>query len=470
MKKLAATAAVLILSGCTLYNEVEVRPLTYDPTKIERGSDIQGMLRKFDLNRAVQSASLIEQRKPAAAELGALGAAEVAAGRYADARRHLRAAIDLEPFRTVYAALAWNLSELEYMSNNYDASLDWARIAAEHGINVKQWHLEYLAALSNVDAYHFSGAAIDRLVMRMGRPDVPRVDVRVNETHTVNALIDSGAVISIMSEGLAGQLQVRRLGTIEGSFAGLLGEPIPVHFGVLDHLDIGAIKIANVPIAIMPDEKMKFLVAGKKEFHIDFLLGANLLKEFRLELDFRHNTVAFAHLKPADRVPQPDQNLFWQQFRPAVRGTINRHGWFLFVLDTGSEVTFLNHAEDPQRHPAGTRRLQETRRKDRRHRARDRPLGWGLPGHADVRAVRQGADVRHRRRELPAQLHRHHRLRPDARRPQADGRPRRRIRRRAAEGRRYEAVAAVVEPREARGIGSVVRRRRARPSAYESNR
>lgn len=345
MKKIAATAAVLVLSGCTLYNEVEVRPLTYDPTKIERGSDIQGMLRKFDLNRAVQSASLIEQHKPAAAELGALGAAEVAAGRYADARRHLRAAIDLEPFRTVYAALAWNLSELEYMSNNYDASLDWARIAAEHGINVKQWHIDYLGALSNVDAYHFSGAAIDRLPMRMGRPDVPRVDVKVNETHTVNALIDSGAVLSIMSEGLAGQLQVRRLGTIEGSFAGLLGEPIPVHFGVLDHLDIGAIKIANVPIAIMPDEKMKFLVAGKKEFHIDFLLGANLLKEFRLELDFRHNTVAFAHLKPADRVPQPDQNLFWQQFRPAVRGTINRHGWFLFVLDTGSEVTFLNQTQ-----------------------------------------------------------------------------------------------------------------------------
>src|SRR5260221_11715814 len=180
MRKPAAPAAVLVLSGCTLYNEVEVRPLTYDPTKIERGSDIQGMLRKFDLNRAVQSASLIEQRKPSAAELGALGAAEVSAGRYADARRHLRAAIDLEPFRTVYAALAWNLSELEYMSNNYDASLDWARIAAEHGINIKQWHMDYLAALASVAAYRFSGAWGDRVIMPIGRPDVPRVDGRFN--------------------------------------------------------------------------------------------------------------------------------------------------------------------------------------------------------------------------------------------------------------------------------------------------
>src|SRR5258708_32540806 len=60
MKKLAAvTVAVIAIAGCTLYNEVQVRPLTYDATKIERGADIQGMLRKFDLNRAVQFASLI---------------------------------------------------------------------------------------------------------------------------------------------------------------------------------------------------------------------------------------------------------------------------------------------------------------------------------------------------------------------------------------------------------------------------
>ena len=28
-----------------------------------------------------------------------------------------------------------------------------------------------------------------------------------------------------------------------------------------------------------------------------------------------------------------------------VRGTVNKKGWFLFVLDTGSEVTFLNESQ-----------------------------------------------------------------------------------------------------------------------------
>jgi hypothetical protein len=343
---LLAAAAALVVAGCTLVNEVEIRPLQYDPTKIERGNDVQQMLRKFDLNRAVQQASLIEQKqKVSVSELGSLGAAEVAAGRYDDARRHLRAAVEAEPFRNIYAALAWSLSELEYMSNNYEASLDWAKVASEHGLVVKTWHMDYLTALAHTDAYRFGGEPADRVSMRMGRPDVPRIDVKLNGSYNASALIDSGAVLSIMSERMASSMNVKHLGTFEGTFAGLLGEPITVRFGVLDSLEIGKIHIANVPVAIMPDEKMKFLVSGKKEFRIDFLLGANLLKEFRIELDFRHNLVTFIHLRPGDRQPAPDQNIFWQQFRPSVRGTINRHGWYMFVLDTGSEVTFLNQTQ-----------------------------------------------------------------------------------------------------------------------------
>jgi hypothetical protein len=98
-------------------------------------------------------------------------------------------------------------------------------------------------------------------------------------------------------------------------------------------------------VAIMPDDKMKFIVTGKNEFSIEFLVGAHLLKETRIELDFRRNQATFTHLTAADRVAAPNQNLFWDHFRPTVRGVINRKGWFVFVLDTGSEVTFLNSAQ-----------------------------------------------------------------------------------------------------------------------------
>lgn len=333
----------IVVAGCALYSDVTVSPLVYDPANIERGSDIQSMIRKADYNRALLLVNTIETRpRQSAQELAWLGSVELAAGRYDQARRHLRAALDLEPFRATYAAAAWDLSQLEYMSNNFEASLDWARMAVERGINVKQWHLDYLTALSNVDVYRFTTATHERLPMKIGHPDVPRVDAILDGKKTVSAIIDSGAVLSIVSESLAASLPVRSLGRFEGSFSGLLGEPIPVRFGILATLELGRMTIANVPVAIMPDDKMKFLVTGKKEFKMDLLLGANLLKEFRIELDFRRSVVTLTRIPPGARRPVADQNLFIEQFRPAVRGTINRHGWYLFILDTGSEVTFLN--------------------------------------------------------------------------------------------------------------------------------
>jgi hypothetical protein len=335
--------ASILVAGCALYSDVTISPLIYDPANIDRGGDIHSMIRKADYNRALLLVNTIEARpRQSAQELASLGAVELAAGRYDDARRHLRAALDLQPFRTTYAAAAWDLSQLEYMSNNFEASLDWARLAVERGINVKQWHLEYLAALSNIDVYRFTTATHDRLPMKIGRPDVPRVEGVIDGKKTVSAIIDSGAVLSIVSESLAASLPVRSLGRFEGAFTGLLGEPIPVHFGILETLELGRMTIANVPVAIMPDDKMKFLVSGKAEFKMDFLLGANLLKEFRIELDFRRNIVTLTRILPGARKPVADQNLFIEQFRPSVRATVNRHGWYLFILDTGSEVTFLN--------------------------------------------------------------------------------------------------------------------------------
>jgi hypothetical protein len=332
-----------LLAGCALYSDVIISPLTLLPTNIDRGSDLTSMVRKGDYNRAVAQASLVEAKtRHSANELAMLGAAELTAGRYEDARRHLRQALDLQPFRTTFAAAAWDLSQVEYMSNNFDASLEWANLANEHGINVKQWHREYLASLSNVDVYHFTGPNSARVSMRVGRPDVPRIDAVLNGTKSVSAFIDSGAVLSIVSRNLASELPVRMLGTFEGTFSGLLGEPIVVQFGILESVQIGAMTIANVPVAVMPDDKMRFLISGKKEFKMDFLLGAHLLKEFRFELDFRRSNVTFTRILPTARRPVADQNLFIEGFRPAVRGTVNRHGWFTFILDTGSEVTFLN--------------------------------------------------------------------------------------------------------------------------------
>lgn len=349
MKRLLLALLAVTIARCTLYSDVTIVPLSVQPGNIDQPSDLNTMIRKADLVRAVQLAPAIEaKRNRSVQELAALGSAEMISGRYDEARRHLRAAIDLAPFRTVYSTIAWDLSQLEYMANNYEASLDWARIAVDHGMVIKKWHMEYLAALSGVNVYQVSGRRVERVSMRSSHPDVPRVEARLNKTKTVSGIIDSGAVICIVSEQLAAELGLKPLGDIRGTFTGLLNEPIPVRFALLESMELGDMVVSKIPVAIMADEKMKFFITGKKEFRIDLLIGTNFLKEFRTELDFRRNQVTFTSLTSADRRPVPDQNLFIEGFRPAVRGTINRHGWFMFILDTGSEVTFLNekHMED----------------------------------------------------------------------------------------------------------------------------
>src|SRR6266498_1403245 len=151
-------ALVVVLAGCALYSDVTIVPLTIQPGNIDHPNDLPSMVRKADLVRAVQLAPSIEAKHGRSAqELAALGNAEMLAGRYDEARRHLRAAIDLAPFRTTFSSIAWDLSQLEYMSNNYETSLDWARMAGEHGMVIKKWHMDYLAALSGVNVYQVSG-------------------------------------------------------------------------------------------------------------------------------------------------------------------------------------------------------------------------------------------------------------------------------------------------------------------------
>lgn len=352
--RFAALAAVTAaLSGCALYSDVSVRPFAVLPSYINRGAGVEQSLRRNDILGALaQGAALSSNPKTTAADLAAFGAALLASGRYDDARRQLRASLELKPSRDEYADAAWSLSQVEYMQNNYAASLEWAKAAQSRGLAVRQWHLDYVDALSSVDPYRFTAAATVTLPMTMGKPDVPRLEARVND-QGVTAFIDSGAVLSIVSRQLADRVPIRRLGNVRGDFFGLLGEPISVEFGLIERLQLGAMIVENVPVAVMPSEKMRFSAGEKAHVAMEMLLGANILKEFRTELDFRRGQVTFARLTPDDRVIDRRQNLFISGFRPYVHGLVQRRGWHLMLLDTGSEVTFLNGSQTPLARSSG---------------------------------------------------------------------------------------------------------------------
>ena len=99
-RKRAAVAFLIALSGCALYKDVSVQPLLLTPASIDRTSDIQSILKKADYLSALEQATKDPKQQKLATELAGFGNAYLASGRYDDARRNLRLALDLNPFRS----------------------------------------------------------------------------------------------------------------------------------------------------------------------------------------------------------------------------------------------------------------------------------------------------------------------------------------------------------------------------------
>lgn len=346
--------ALAALSACTLQNQVAITPVFLLPDDIRpRGANVIDLEANAEYGRAANYAPMIEAKeRPSVAELLALGSAQMAAGRLEQARQTLRRALDLRPSSENTGKIAWALSQTEYLANNYASALEWAEMARSHGIGVRSWHIDFLQAFAGEQVYGMPSRHAALADIEMGSPDIPRLPVAVNDEPLVTAIIDTGAVMSIISSSLAEKVGLAPRGDFQGTFVGLLGEPILVRFGVLDRLVIGDLEINKIPVAIMADDKLQFFVYNQEPFSLDLLLGTSLLKEFRVELDFQREVATFQPLEPPDRKPDRDQNLFFVGFRPFVQAAISRKGWYHFVVDTGSEVTFLNAnriAETPVR-------------------------------------------------------------------------------------------------------------------------
>ncbi|HUO85718.1 MAG TPA: aspartyl protease family protein, partial [Thermoanaerobaculia bacterium] len=295
-----------------------------------------------EFQRAVALSSFVDGRRASAAELAALGKAEVAAARYSAARKHLHAALALQPPRSAAAAIHWDLSQAEYLTQNFDDAVRHAEEAVRLGLSISPWHLALMRALAPIEGIlENNGQPSGWVPMKFGDPDIPRVEVILNGVGRREGVIDSGAVFTILGETVAAESGVRFLGDFRGTLIGLLGEPIPVRFGILDSLSVGDFTVSNVPVAVIADHQLQFFVMQRTPFEIEILLGTNLLKDLRVDLDFPERRLAFEPKDPASE-PRGDQNLFFVELQPMIHVSINRKGWFLFLLDTGSEITFLN--------------------------------------------------------------------------------------------------------------------------------
>ena len=339
-------ATLVLLGGCTLSSVISIEPLHLLPNEITRPTSLSDAVNRGNYRYAARMAeNILSETEPDPRELALLGRAQLYCARYDEATESLNRALEHSVSRSLRARIEWDLAQTAYLSGRLEDALELTEKAGESGIDIRSWYIDFLEALQGVDVHSIEEPHATVVDFSIGEPDLPRLRVSVNDAASTDVVLDSGAVMSIVSHSFAEKARIDFLQDVEGTFYGLLGEPIPVTFGLIDSVRIGEMTIRNLPVAVMRDQKLSFFVNETDRFDIDFLIGNSLLSEFRLQFDYARQALKISFIKHEDRRPAEDQNLFLVDQKPLVHVAINRQGWYPFLLDTGSEVTFLNRSK-----------------------------------------------------------------------------------------------------------------------------
>ena len=278
-----------------------------------------------------------------AALLALYGRVLLARGDFDSAWPILEKARRLEGRSSRRAEIDWALSQGAILWNDFGTAEEYASNAVRGGYGLVPGFLHFLAALRNVEVYAGppSGASgSDSFDMQGFR--LLRIPVRVNGLDSA-AIVDSGAVYTIVTQSFAREVRVRMIPDSRASGRGLHKKEFPVDFGIIDEIGFAGFSLHDVPVMVMPDEAMLFETT-RGQFPVPIVLGVHLLKEFRADIDYAGRQIRW--VRQDFRVPKrsPRQNLFFRSGRVFARGSIDRNGYYQFLLDTGSEPTLMTSA------------------------------------------------------------------------------------------------------------------------------
>ena len=275
-----------------------------------------------------------------AASMTLYGKVLLARGDFESAWPVLERARALEGRTSRRGEIEWSICQGAILWNDFATAEDYAASAIRDGYGLVPGFVHFLAALRDVDVY--AGPAIGQTgedAFEMQGFKLVRVPLRVNGVDSA-AIVDSGAVYTIVTQSFARDVHVRMIPDSRASGRGLHKKEFPVDFGVIGELAFGGFVIRDVPVMVMPDEAMLFETT-RGQFPVPIVLGLHLLKEFTTEIDYAGRHLRWVRRDFRVVKKDPDQNLFVRGGRLFSRGSIDRNGFYQFLFDTGSEPTLM---------------------------------------------------------------------------------------------------------------------------------
>jgi len=203
---------------------------------------------------------------------------------------------------------------------------------------VKLPTLDLMLAFGGEAPYRVAWAGEHEAVVTfLATAPLPVIEVTV-AGRPLKAIIDTGADCFILDSGIAGELGVRPVASMMGTFAG--GMQAEVGFARVDSLALGGVTLRSVPVSLLPTTP---LTLGEHE--IGGIVGTAVLRQFLSTLDYPNGKLVLRERAPgageaflaasegriADVVP------FYLQGTHFIlaHGSLNGRDGLLFHVDSG---------------------------------------------------------------------------------------------------------------------------------------
>jgi hypothetical protein len=266
-------------------------------------------------------------------------------GDFRGAAPPLERALEATSRATDRADLAWLLSQAAYWDGNFPAAGRWGRVARKEGRLVPEGWLVYLESPSSPVLYGGASAGEQfSLAVDFGKPNLLRLPARLNGRPPEEMVLDSGASLSLLTEGAAARLGVTFVPGATATARGLHATELPMRLGWLDSVRLGDVTVTDVPVGVLPDGTLTFETTSSGVVRLNGVLGAHFMKEFDWRIEFGARRVRAWRLDPRLVRGSKDQNLFLRRMKPMARVSVNGQPWSLFLLDTGSEPSMITRA------------------------------------------------------------------------------------------------------------------------------
>jgi len=277
--------------------------------------------------------------------IGGLATIDLYENRLSDSIRGFQRAIQLERNEPdFYFHLAQVAAKLERYGESAEAYSKYLTVIPANDVNRRTRieglisFLHYLKGQKKL--YRAEGAPSTEVPLDV-TGNLPTFNVRLNDSNeTFRFVLDTGSGMTVISDQVAARLKIKV--AAHGGRANAVGGQFEIVYGLLSSIDIGDLKIANVPVYIRP--------FPERADKIDGYIGLPAIARFITTLDYVGKRFGLARLGRPNEDLEESQN---SEFQIPIRST---SGGFLsgeatignmevplsFIIDTGSSVSVLS--------------------------------------------------------------------------------------------------------------------------------